>query len=114
MKKVTTTDEYIAQFPKDTQELLTQIRKTIHNAAPFALEKISYGLPAFHQKKNLVYFGAFRNHISLFPTSSGIKAFSKELRKYKTSKGTIHFSLEKKLPLNLITRIVKFRLKELS
>jgi uncharacterized protein YdhG (YjbR/CyaY superfamily) len=107
-----TIDEYIKTFPKDIQWKLQEIRKTIHKAAPKAEEVISYNIPAFKRNEVLVYFAAFKNHIGFFPTSKPIEVFKKELEGYKTSKGTIQFPLNKKIPLGLITKITKFRLRE--
>ncbi|MBP7831838.1 MAG: DUF1801 domain-containing protein [Candidatus Pacebacteria bacterium] len=112
MKSYTTTTEYIASFPKDIQPLLKIIRATIKKAAPKATEKISYGIPTFELNGNLVHFGGFKTHIGFFPGPAGISAFEKDLAKYKTSKGTIQFPLDKPLPLGLITKIVKFRVKQ--
>ncbi len=106
-------DTYIANYPKETQKLLKQLYATIKKAAPGAEEKISYGIPTFRLAgRNLVHFGGFKNHISFFPTSSGISEFKKELSGYKGAKGTVQFPLDKPLPLALITKIVKFRVKE--
>jgi len=107
-----TIDEYIKTFPKDIQWKLQEIRKTIHKAAPKAEEVISYNIPAFKRNEVLVYFAAFKNHIGFFPTSKPIEVFKKELEGYKTSKGTIQFPLNKKIPLGLITKITKLRLRE--
>jgi len=105
-------DEYIAACPKDVQKMLKDLRKTIKAAAPDATEKISYQIPTFYLKGNLVHFAAFKDHISFFPTSSGITAFKKELSVYKGAKGTVQFPLDKPLPLKLVSRIVKFRVAE--
>lgn len=105
-------DKYIATFPKDTQELLRQIRATIRKAAPEAEEVISYNMPAFKLYGILVYFAGYKNHIGFYPMSSGIKEFQKELYDYKWAKGSVQFPVDKPLPLALITKIVKFRLKE--
>ena len=105
-------DEYIAAYPKDIQKMLKELRKTIKAAAPDAEEKISYQIPTFYLKGNLVHFGAFKDHISFFPTSSGTQAFKKELSVYKGAKGTVQFPLDKPLPLKLISKIVKFRVAE--
>jgi len=113
-KKYNTIDEYISEFPEDVQNILQQIRETIRKAAPKAEEVISYQMPAFKQNKVLIYFAAFKNHIGFFPTSNPIKVFRTELSNYKTSKGTIQFPLNQKIPFDLITRITKFRLKEVS
>ena len=88
------------------------MRSTVQKAAPHATEKISYGMPTFYYNGNLVHFAAFKNHIGFFPTPSAIEAFEKELKSYKTSKGTVQFPLADPLPLQLIERIVKFRVKE--
>jgi uncharacterized protein YdhG (YjbR/CyaY superfamily) len=105
-------DEYIAGFPKDIQDILQNLRRVIHEAAPEAQETISYSMPAFKQNGILVYFAAFKDHIGFFPTSSGVSAFSKELAPYDTSKGTIRFPLDEPIPVNLIKKIVKFRAQE--
>lgn len=105
-------DEYIAQFPGHIQVKLKEIRNAIRKAAPGAEEKISYQMPAFTLKGILVYFAAQTNHIGFYPTSSGVKAFQKELAGYKTGKGSICFLSDKPLPLGLISEIVKFRVKE--
>ena len=92
--------------------MLRELRKTIKAAAPDAEEKISYQIPTFYLKGNLVHFGAFKDHISFFPTSSGTQAFKKELSVYKGAKGTVQFPLDKPMPLKLVSRIVKFRVAE--
>ena len=111
-KKPDTIDEYIHNFPKSIRIKLEQIRKIIKKAAPEAKEVISYRMPAFKMKSVLVYFAAFKDHISFFPTSNPIKVFAEELAEYETSKGTIKFPLDKKIPFELIAKITKFRLKE--
>lgn len=110
--KYTTVDEYIAMFPIEVQIKLKKMRELIKKAAPKAEESISYGMPAYKLNGPLVYFGGFKDHIGFFAVPSGIAAFKDELVGYKTSKGTIQFPLEKPLPSLLITRIVKFRVKE--
>ena len=106
-------DEYIAGFPKDTQKILRQIRATIKKAAPGAEETISYAIPTFKLKgRYLVYIAGYKNHIGLYPAPRGNEAFKKELSVYKGGKGTVQFPLDKPMPLNIITRIVKFRIKE--
>jgi uncharacterized protein YdhG (YjbR/CyaY superfamily) len=107
-----TIDEYIASFPKDVQEILERIRRTIREAAPDAQEKISYQMPAFTLKGNLVYFAAFKNHIGFYPIPSGIEEFKEELSAYEQGKGSVQFPLDKPIPYDLISRIVKFRVKE--
>jgi uncharacterized protein YdhG (YjbR/CyaY superfamily) len=109
---VATIDEYIAVFPKDVQEILEKLRVTIREAAPEAKETISYAIPTFTLKGNLVHFAAFKNHIGFYPAPSGIEAFKKELSVYEGAKGSIKFPIDKPLPLGLITKIVKFRVNE--
>ena len=110
--KTLTIDEYISTFPKDVQSILEKLRQTIRKAAPDAEEAISYQMPTFKLRGNLVYFAAFKNHIGFYPTSSGVAAFKKELSSYETSKGAVRFPNDKPLPLSLIRRIVKYRVKE--
>ncbi len=105
-------DNYINGFPKEIQTLLQQVRMTVRNAAPEAEEKISYGMPTFFLKGNLVHFAAFKNHIGFYPVPSGMNAFKEELSVYKQGKGSAQFPLDKPMPLSLITKIVKFRVKE--
>ncbi len=112
MKKPLDIDEYISDFPKETQLLLSEMRETISKAAPAAEEIISYGMPAFKFNGVLVYFAGYKNHIGFYPTASGIEQFKKEISKYKNAKGSVQFPLDQKLPLNLISRIVKFRVSE--
>ncbi len=110
--RCSTIDEYIAACPPETHAFLQQMRATIRAAAPDAQEIISYGMPAFAQHGNLVYFAAMKNHIGLYPTSSGIAAFQQELAGYVSSKGAVRFPFDQPLPLELITRIVRFRVEE--
>jgi uncharacterized protein YdhG (YjbR/CyaY superfamily) len=105
------TDEYIACFPIHIQNILKQIRKTIQLAAPNAEEIISYRMPAYRQNGVLVYFAAYKNHIGFYPTASGIVAFQHEISDYKSSKGAVQFPIDKPMPLDLIERIVKFRIE---
>jgi uncharacterized protein YdhG (YjbR/CyaY superfamily) len=111
-KDVSSIDEYIGMFPPDVQVKLQQIRKTIHEAAPGAQEKISYKMPAFTLNGNLVYFAAFKSHIGFYPIPSGIEAFKEELSKYEQGKGSVQFPLDEPMPLDLIRRIVLFRAEE--
>jgi uncharacterized protein YdhG (YjbR/CyaY superfamily) len=110
----TTIDEYIATFPDPVQELLQQVRATIHAAAPEATEKISYQMPTFFLNGNLVHFAAFKNHIGFYPAPRGIEAFKDELAQYKGAKGSVQFPLDEPMPLDLIRRIVEFRAAENS
>jgi len=111
-KQYQTIDEYIKSFPGDIQARLKQLRALIRRVAPEAQEKISYQMPTFYLNGNLVHFAAYPKHIGFYPTPSGIEAFQKELSKYKSSKGAVQFPLDAPLPLKLIERIVKFRVKE--
>jgi uncharacterized protein YdhG (YjbR/CyaY superfamily) len=112
--KPDTFDEYIAGFPKETQKVLQQVRTTIKKAAPKAEEKISYGMPAFTLNGNLVYFAGYKNHIGFYALPTGHKAFQKELSGYKSGKGSVQFPLDQPMPLALIAKIVKFRIKEMA
>ncbi|MCE3200142.1 DUF1801 domain-containing protein [Paenibacillus sonchi] len=105
-------DDYITQAPPEIREKLEAVRKVIHEAAPEAKEKISYQMPTFFLHGNLVHFAAFKKHIGLYPAPSGIEAFQEELAQYKGAKGSVQFPLDKPLPLDLISRIVKFRAAE--
>jgi len=105
-------DEYIADFPHDVQEILEKIRMTIRKAAPDAGETIKYGIPTFTLKGNLVHFGAYRKHVGFYPAPTGLEEFKEELSAYEGSKGTVRFPLDKPIPFDLITKIVKFRVKE--
>lgn len=105
-------DEYIRTFPKEVQTILQELRMAIKAVAPDAGETISYGIPTFVLNSNLVHFAAYKKHIGFYPTSSGIRAFKKELSGYKTSRGTVQFPIDKPLPLALISKIVKFRVAE--
>ena len=110
--QITSIDDYIAGFPQDVQQKLQDLRRIIREAAPEASEKISYQMPTFALNGNLVYFAAYKNHIGFYPSTSGITHFKKELSKYKGAKGSVQFPLDKPMPLDLIKRIVKFRVKE--
>ncbi len=105
-------DEYIAGFPEDTQKILEQIRATIKEAASEAEETISYAMPTFKLKGILVYFAAFKNHIGFCALPTGNEAFQKELTVYKTRKGSIQFPLGQPMPLELISKMVQFRIAE--
>ncbi|MDX2246939.1 MAG: DUF1801 domain-containing protein [Bacteroidia bacterium] len=105
-------DTYICEFPEEIRILLEQVRATIRRAAPEAEEAIKYAMPTFVLNGNLVHFAAFKNHIGFYPVPSGIEAFKEELSVYKMGKGSIQFPLDQPLPLDLITRIVEFRVKE--
>ena len=117
MKKKTTppatVDEYIVASIKEAQPLLKQIRKAIKAAAPKAEESISYGMAAYkYMGRPLVYFAGYENHIGFYATPTGHEAFKKDLSIYKTGKGSVQFPIDEKLPLSLIDKIVKYRVKE--
>ena len=107
-----TIDEYIATFPKETQKILEEIRATIKAAAPEAEEKISYQMPTFYLNGNLIHFAAFKNHIGIYPTPSGTQAFKDEISIYQGAKGSIRLPIDEPIALELIGRIVKFRVAE--
>ena len=105
-------DEYIALFPEEIQKKLRELRETIKTSAPDAEERISYQIPTFALKGNLVHFAAYKKHIGFYPTSSAVRAFKHELSIYEGGKGTVRFPIDKPLPLKLISKIVKFRIAE--
>ncbi len=105
-------DEYIAGFPPDIQVILEKIRATIKDAAPDAEEAISYQMPTFRLKGNLVHFAAFKNHIGFYPTPAGTEQFREQLSAYKGGKGSVRFPLDQPIPYDLISEIVKFRVSE--
>lgn len=110
---IETVDEYIQCFPKKTQTHLKAIRKVIKANAPDAEEQIAYKMPAFKLiKRPLVYFAAYEKHIGLYATPSGHAKFKKELSIYKQGKGSVQFPLDQPMPLDLIKRIVEFRVSE--
>ena len=112
--ETTTIDEYIQGFPPDVQQKLSEMRATIRKAAPEASERIAYGVPTFVLNGNLVHFAAFTHHIGFYPSPSAITRFQKELKKYKSAKGSVQFPLDEPLPLDLVSTIVKFRVGENS
>jgi len=107
-----TVTQFIDAYPDDVRKILKKIRQVIKKAAPKAQEAMAYGIPTFKLNGNLVHFSGFKKHIGFFPSPSGIIAFKKELAAYKTTKGTIQFPLDKPIPYTLITKIVKFRVRE--
>jgi len=113
MNKFTTIDQYLASCPSNVQDILKKFRNIIHEEAPQATEAIKYQMPTFVlNEKNLIHFAAYKNHIGLYPTPSGITAFQKELKNYVTSKGAIQFVIAKSMPYDLVRRITEFRVKE--
>lgn len=107
-----TIDEYLRDFPPDVRARLAQLRDTIRQAAPNATERISYRVPTFYLNGNLVHFAAFAHHIGLYPGPSGIAKFRKELAAYKSAKGSVQFPHDEPLPLDLVAKIVRFRVNE--
>lgn len=105
-------DEYIAAQKQEIQLLLEQIRQTIIKAAPQAEQVISYNMPAFKCKGVLVYFAAYKNHVGFYATPTGHEEFKEELSSYKQGKGSVQFPLNQPIPLDLISKIVTFRLQE--
>lgn len=113
MDNANNVEEYINGFPKTVQEILESIRATIKTAAPEAVESISYGMPAYKLNgRPLVYFAGYKNHIGFYATPTGHAEFSKELSGYKQGKGSVQFPAGEPMPLDLISRIVAFRVKE--
>jgi uncharacterized protein YdhG (YjbR/CyaY superfamily) len=110
--KIKTVDEYLATFPKNIRDILEGLRKAIKKSAPEAEEVISYQMPAFKLKGILLYYAAWKEHIGFYPTSSATVTFKKELSAYEVSKGTVRFPIDQPLPIDLITKIVKFRVQE--
>lgn len=110
-----TVDEYIQSFPKKTQVQLKSIRAVIKSIAPEASEQISYCMPAYKvNKKPLVYFGGYEKHIGFYATPNTHIKFSKQLSKYKQGKGSVQFPIDAPLPIELITKMIQFKLKSLS
>ena len=105
-------DEYIADYPKDVQKILTKVRATIRKAAPQAQEAISYQIPAFKLNGNLIHFAAYKTHIGVYPAPRGVEKFKKDLERYGSGKATLKFPLDEPVPYDLITKIVEFRVKQ--
>lgn len=114
MKKASATvDDYIAEFSGEIRERLKLMRKIIKENAPEAKESIAYGMPAYKlNKKPLVYFGGYQNHIGFYATPSGHTKFNRELSRYKQGKGSVQFPFDKPLPVDLISEMVRFRVAE--
>ena len=109
-----TIDEYIDGFPPDVQAILRKMRETIRKAAPKAEEAINYQMPTYVLHGNLVHFAAFKSHIGFYPTPSGIEKFKAEIARYTWAKGSVQFPLDQPIPYALVTKIVKFRVKEVA
>ena len=115
MKMYKSIDDHIKSFPEKQQAMLMEIRETVKQLAPDAIETISYGIPTFKLNgKNLVHFAGYKTHLGFYPTAKGIDIFKEELKPYATGKGTLQFSWDQPLPLALIVKIVKFRIKEIT
>lgn len=112
MKKPSTVDEYIAQFAPETQRTLQQVRALIKKTAPDAEEVISYAMPGYKWNGMLVWFAGYGHHLGFYPMPSALTAFKSELSKYKSSKGAVQFPLDQKMPIALITKMIKFRMQE--
>ncbi len=112
MEQFNTIDEYIDTFPENVQAILQEMRQVIREAAPDAVEAISYQMPTFKLKGNLVHFAAYKKHIGFYPAPSGIDAFRQELSGYALSKGTIKFPIAAPVPFDLVSKITKFRVQE--
>lgn len=113
MQKPISVDAYISGFPKETQQLLKQVRSAIKEAAPKAEELISYAMPGYKLNgRPLVYFAGYEHHIGFYPTPAGIESFKKELSVYKSAKGSVQFPLDKPMPLALIKKMVKYKVAE--
>ncbi|MCC6281555.1 MAG: DUF1801 domain-containing protein [Saprospiraceae bacterium] len=108
----TTIDAYIAEYPKDIQEKLEQMRTTIQQAAPEAIEAMKYAIPTFVLHGNLVHFAAFTHHIGFYATPTANEAFAKDLAPYKMGKGSIQFPIDEPLPLELVKKIVLYRVRQ--
>jgi uncharacterized protein YdhG (YjbR/CyaY superfamily) len=112
MQKPNNADEYIAAYPADVQKRLQQIREVIKKAVPQALEVISYAMPAYKVNSVLVYFAGWDKHIGFYPGAGAIAHFKDELSAYKGAKGSVQFPLDESLPVDLINRIVAYRVTE--
>ena len=113
MIRAKSVDHYVDGFPEETQKALTRLRKAIRKKMPAAAESISYGIPVFKlDGKPVIYFAGFKSHVSLYPAPRGIPEFKKELSAYKGGKGTVQFPLDEPIPMDLVERIILFRLRE--
>jgi uncharacterized protein YdhG (YjbR/CyaY superfamily) len=110
--KPNTIDEHISHFPKPAQEIMEQIRRTIHKTLAGIEETISYQIPAFKQNGYLIYMAAYKNHIGLYPAPSGVPGLEPDMAPYRAGKATLRFPLDRPTPYTLIAAIVKHRLKE--
>lgn len=111
--KPTSVDDYMAQFPPDIPSILRQIRAVIRETAPEAEEKISYAMPGYFLNGGLVWFGAYKHHIGLYPLTEAMMQAIPELAAYKGTKGSVHFPLDQPVPYDLVRKIVQVRLVEM-
>jgi uncharacterized protein YdhG (YjbR/CyaY superfamily) len=112
-KQFRTMDEYIKTFPVDVQRILEKIRQTIREAAPGAVETISYQMPTFNiDGEYLIYFAAWKTHIGFYPIPSGDEAFQKRILPYRGKKSSLRFPIKEPIPYDLVKQIVRFRMKE--
>ncbi len=115
MATYTSIDEYISNQTESTHKRLEAIRKLIHKIEPEAAETISYGIPTFDLNgKHLVHFAGYKNHIGFYPTPTGLEEFKEDLAGYETSKGTVQIPHTVDLPVDLITKIVKYRVSQVK
>lgn len=105
-------EEYIKSLPLESKEKIIELRTLIKMTAPEAEELISYNMPSFNYYGRLVYYAAFKSHIGFYPMASGIAAFQKDISRFKWAKGSVQFPLDKPLPASLITKIIRYRVKE--
>lgn len=105
-----TIDEYFTTQTKKTQEILQELREFIQKLAPEATEVMSYGIPTFKLNGNLVHFAGYEHHIGFYPGSKAMQVFKQEMKQYKTSKGAVQFPLDQALPLDLVGKIVQYRI----
>lgn len=105
-------DRYIEKFPQEIQEIMNEIRRIIHESAPEVTEKISYQMPTFYYKENIVHFAGYKNHIGFYPTPSAIEAFKDKIKEYKWAKGSVQFPFSKPIPYDLVAEMTIFRYTE--
>lgn len=111
-KKFKTVEDYELSLPEDKRALFISVRETLRKGAPQAKEEVSYNMPCFKQNKGLIWYAVYKDHVGMYPVTAAMKASLKELSKYIHGKGTLHFTLDKPLPLVLIGKIIRVRVKE--